>query len=46
MCESLGTTSEMTEDKEKMNKLYQQNELLDHVGSLCTEKSGFTTLVN
>jgi len=29
MCESLETTSEVTEDQDKMNKFHQQNKLVE-----------------
>jgi len=52
MCESLWTTSEVTDDQEKMHNFFQQNKLMQsrclamHRRFLCSVKSGFTTLAN
>jgi len=54
MCESLVTTSEVTDAQEKTNNFFQEKKLVElssarcaHTAPLlCSVKSSFTTLVN
>jgi len=56
MCENLKTTSEVTDDPEKMNTSFNEINSWNYVGISaryaetaplqCTVKSGFTTLMN